>query len=118
MKILRSIVAHVVSWLEAYFWAPAAILSVIGAAHLYYALTGRVPADPPDFIPEMAGRFVLAVLAIVLTSISVQAVIGWPNDTAGLQPGTIGKMPSQCIQVVQKVITLAILILWAYVLSH
>ena len=80
MNTLKAIRSHITDWLEAYLWPIIALVAVVGAAHLYYSLTGRPPSDPPDFIPNLSGRFVLLIVAILATSIAKEAFIGWRKD--------------------------------------
>lgn len=107
MNTIKAIWAHVTDWAEAYIWPLISLLLVIGGAHLYYSLTGRAPADPPDFIPNLAGRFVLGIVAILLTSITKEAVVGWRRDD---EPVSI-TITRICVAVV-------ILALWIYALLH
>jgi len=101
---------HITNWLEAYFWIPMALISILLLSHFAYYLSGRWPKANLDFLPEFGFRILQCIVVIVLVSISRQSVGIWLTKEEQI------KNPN--LAIAQKASSLILFILWAYVLVH
>lgn len=73
----RAIWKHLSNWTEAYLWVPVSLAMIYGTAQFAYFLSGRRPAESPDFLVDYAGKAVEAIFIIALTSVAKQAWGSW-----------------------------------------
>jgi hypothetical protein len=78
MKILRAIGAHILAWLEVYFWIPASIGAVLLALYFAkYLQHGHPVEESASWIYDLATRLVPCIVLVVLLSITRQATGVW-----------------------------------------
>lgn len=75
--MIAAIARHLRNWAEVYLWVPVSLIGIYGAAQLAYLLSGRRPAESPDFLVDYAGKAVEVVAVIALTSVAKQALGSW-----------------------------------------
>lgn len=109
-KGFKAVVKHVRDWMEAYFWLPIALFSIVLAAKFVYFLTGRQPTENADFVIDMAGRFVAAILVIFLLSVTKEQTSFWLSKEEAL-----ANPKSHAIQAATKVV---FAVIFTYLLTH
>lgn len=105
-----SIWKHITNWVEAYFWIPVAVISIPLLSHFAYYLSGYKPKENLDFLPEFGFRILQCIVVIVLVSVSRQAVGIWMTKEEQFE--------NPRLAIAQRVSSLILFILWAYVLTH
>ncbi len=106
----KAIIKHLRDWLEAYFWLPLALLSIILAAKFAYFLTGRQPTENADWIIELSFRFVAAILVIFLLSVTKEQTSFWLKKEEALA--------NPKIHLTQSIVKCFFAGLFAYLLTH
>ena len=76
-SLIKGLIANLQNWTEVYFWVPVAFLSIYVLSLSAYWLSGRAPRVNLDWMPELGVNLFKAVCAIVLTSITKEALWGW-----------------------------------------
>jgi len=109
-SVAATILKHLTNWLEGYFWVPMAIISIPLLSYFAYFLSGRFPRLNLDFLPEFGFRILQCIVVIVLVSVSRQAVGIWMTKEE--------QMENPVLAIAQKTSSLALFILWTYVLLH
>jgi hypothetical protein len=108
--LIQEVGHHLFNWLEAYLWIPLAILSIPLLSYFAYFLTGRSPRESLDWLPEFGFRILQCVVVIVLVSVSRQATGIWMTKEEQIANPKLAMM--------QRVSSLTLFILWAYILTH
>lgn len=101
---------HLRDWAEGYLFLPLALLLIPGAALLIYWLTGRAPSESLDWLLDLAGRVFVVVIALVLTSISIEATGTWLTKSE--------KLANPVVYIASTVSKLILLALFLFVLTH
>ena len=78
-KFLKASGAHILNWLDIYFWVPLFLLGIIGAIKYAHFITGRPPASPEsvDWLIEFAYRLVACIFVIVMVSVAREQTGIW-----------------------------------------
>lgn len=108
---MKTILDHISNWLELYFWLPLSLFFVWASVELHYLMVGRPTGeDVWDWLPGMAPRFVAIILAIGLVSVSKEAFGVWLTKEQ--------KLSSPIFAAVSAVISAALCVFFAWMLSH